>query len=67
MEVKIAVAPEHTPPRAVIYTDRLTQEIQCALDILQAIGFGGTPIPTLTMRNFWTETGIRLLSCRREI
>ena len=36
MQVKIEVAPEHTPPRAVIYTDRLTPEIQRALDILQA-------------------------------
>ncbi len=36
MQVKIEVAPEHTPPRAVIYTDRITPEIQRALDILQA-------------------------------
>ena len=36
MQVKIEVAPEHTPPRAVIYTDRLTPEIQRALGILQA-------------------------------
>ena len=35
MQVKIEIAPEHTPPRAVIYTDRLTPEIQRALDILQ--------------------------------
>lgn len=36
MQVKIEVAPEHNPPRAVIYTDRLTPEIQRALDVLQA-------------------------------
>ena len=36
MQVKIEVSPEHTPPRAVIYTDRITPEIQRALDILQA-------------------------------
>ena len=36
MQVKIEIAPEHTPPRAVIYTDRLTPEIQRALDLLQA-------------------------------
>ena len=36
MQVKIEVSPEHTPPRAVIYTDRLTPEIQRALDILQS-------------------------------
>ena len=36
MEVKIEISPEHTFPRAVIYTDRLTPEIQRALDILQA-------------------------------
>ena len=36
MQVKIEVAPEHTTPLAVIYTDRLTPEIQRALDILQA-------------------------------
>ena len=36
MQVKSEVSPEHTPPRAVIYTDRITPEIQRALDILQA-------------------------------
>ena len=36
MQVKIEVSPEHTPPRAVIYTDRITPEIQRALDMLQA-------------------------------
>ena len=36
MQVKIELSPEHTPPRAVIYTDRLTPEIQRALDVLQA-------------------------------
>ena len=36
MQVKIEVSPEHMPPRAVIYTDRITPEIQRALDILQA-------------------------------
>ncbi len=36
MLVKIEVAPEYTPPRVVIYTDRMTPEIQRALDILQA-------------------------------
>ena len=36
MEVKIEISPEHTSPRAVTYTDRLTPEIQRALDILQA-------------------------------
>ena len=36
MQVKIEVSPEYTPPRAVIYTDRITPEIQRALDILQA-------------------------------
>ena len=36
MQVKIEVSPEHTPSRAVIYTDRLTPEIQRALDILQS-------------------------------
>lgn len=36
MQVKIEVSPEHAPPRAVIYTDRLTPEIQRAMDILQA-------------------------------
>ena len=36
MQVKLEVAPEHTTPLAVIYTDRLTPEIQRALDILQA-------------------------------
>ena len=36
MQVKIEVSPEHAPPRAVIYTDRITPEIQRALDILQA-------------------------------
>ena len=36
MQIKIEVSPEHTTPRAVIYTDRITPEIQRALDILQA-------------------------------
>ena len=36
MQVKIEISPEHTPPRAVIYADRITPEIQRALDILQA-------------------------------
>lgn len=36
MQVKIEMAPEHTPPRAVIYTDRLTPEIQRVLDVLGA-------------------------------
>ena len=36
MQVKIELSPEHTPPQAVIYTDRITPEIQRALDILQA-------------------------------
>ena len=36
MQVMIEVSPEHTPPRAVIYTDRLTPEIQRAMDLLQA-------------------------------
>ena len=36
MQVKIEVSPEHTPPRAVIYTDRITPEIQRAIDILKA-------------------------------
>ena len=36
MQVKIEVSPEHTPPRAVIYTDQITPEIQRALDVLQA-------------------------------
>ena len=36
MQVKIEVSPEHSPPRAVIYTDRITPDIQRALDILQA-------------------------------
>ena len=36
MQVKIEVSLEHTPPRAIIYTDRITPEIQRALDILQA-------------------------------
>ena len=35
MQVKIEVSPEHTTPKAVIYTDRITPEIQRALDILQ--------------------------------
>lgn len=35
MQVKIEVSPEHTSPRAAIYTDRITSEIQRALDILQ--------------------------------
>ena len=36
MQVKIEVSPKHTPPRVVMYTDRITPEIQRALDILQA-------------------------------
>ena len=36
MQVKIEVAPEHTSPLAVIYTDRLTPELQRVVDILQA-------------------------------
>ena len=36
MQVKIEIAPEYTPARAVIYTDRLTPEIQRALDVLGA-------------------------------
>lgn len=36
MQVKIEVSPENSPPRAVIYTDRLTPEIQRAMEILQA-------------------------------
>ena len=36
MEVRIEVSPEHKMPRAVIYTDRITPEIQRALDLLQA-------------------------------
>ena len=35
MQVKIEVSSEHTTPKAVIYTDRITPEIQRALDILQ--------------------------------
>ncbi len=46
MQVKIEVSPEHTPPRAVIYTDRITPEIQRALDILQA-----KDAPVLAERN----------------
>ncbi|MBR2780417.1 MAG: LytTR family transcriptional regulator [Eubacteriaceae bacterium] len=36
MQVRIEISPEHTSPEAVIYTDRITPEIQRALDILQA-------------------------------
>ncbi len=46
MQVKIEVSPDHTPPRAVIYTDRITPEIQRALDILQTKG-----APVLAERN----------------
>ena len=46
MQVKMEVSPEHTPPRAVIYTDRITPEIQRALDILQA-----KDAPVLAERN----------------
>ena len=46
MKVKIEVSPEYTPPRAVIYTDRLTPEIQRALEILQA-----KSTPVLAERN----------------
>ena len=46
MQVKIEVSPEHTPPQAVIYTDRITPEIQRALDILQA-----RDAPVLAERN----------------
>ena len=46
MQVKIEVSPDHTPPRAVIYTDRITPEIQRALDILQA-----KDAPVLAERN----------------
>ncbi len=46
MQVKIEVSPEHTPPRAVIYTDRITPEIQRALDILQT-----KDAPVLAERN----------------
>ena len=46
MQVKIEVSPEHTPPRAVIYTDQITPEIQRALDILQA-----KDAPVLAERN----------------
>ena len=46
MKVKIEVSPEHTPPRAVIYTDQISPEIQRALDILQA-----KDAPVLAERN----------------
>lgn len=46
MQVKIEISPEHTPPRAVIYTDRITPEIQRALDIL-----GAKEAPVLAERN----------------
>ncbi len=46
MQVQIEVSPEHTPPRAVIYTDRITPEIQRALDMLQA-----KDAPVLAERN----------------
>lgn len=36
MQVKIEISPEHASPHAVIYTDRITPEIQRVLDILQA-------------------------------
>lgn len=36
MQVRIEISPEHTPPHAVVYTDRITPEIQRALDILGA-------------------------------
>ncbi len=36
MQVQTEISPEHTPPRAVIYTDRITPEIHRALDMLQA-------------------------------
>ena len=45
MQVKIEVSPEHTPPRAVIYTDRITPEIQRALELLQ-----GREAPVLAER-----------------
>ena len=46
MQVKIEVSPEHTTPKAVIYTDRITPEIQRALDILQT-----RDAPVLAERN----------------
>ena len=46
MQVKIEVSPENKPPRAVIYTDQLTTEIQRALDVLQA-----KDAPVLAERN----------------
>ena len=46
MKVRIEVSPEHTAPNAVIYTDRITQEIQRAMDILQA-----KDAPVLAERN----------------
>ena len=36
MQVKLEIAPEYTTARAVIYTDRLTPEIQRALDLLES-------------------------------
>ena len=36
MQVKIELAPEYSPPHAVIYTDCLSPEIQRTLEILQA-------------------------------
>lgn len=36
MQVKIEIAPEYTPPCAVIYTDRLTPEIQRTMEVLGA-------------------------------
>ena len=46
MQVRIDISPEHTPPHAVIYTDRITPEIQRALDILQT-----KDTPVLAERN----------------
>ena len=46
MQVRIDISPEHTPPHAVIYTDRITPEIQRALDILQT-----KDAPVLAERN----------------
>ena len=46
MQVRIDISPEHTTPHAVIYTDRITPEIQRALDILQT-----KDAPVLAERN----------------
>ena len=46
MQIKIEMAPEHTPLRAVIYTDRLTPEIQRAMDVLE-----GKNSPILARQN----------------